>query len=122
MLHPKEDKARRELMRVCRNCKRTDRAESNLVNVNDLRPEAMAVDQGADTIKDPTLPRAINTKCIRCESEGRDHRTSVFFQAPMKQDEGMKLIFMCTLCAAATTAFRVTLTLRMRADVQLAAS
>uniref|UniRef100_A0A7S0PXR3 TFIIS-type domain-containing protein n=1 Tax=Coccolithus braarudii TaxID=221442 RepID=A0A7S0PXR3_9EUKA len=94
MLHPKEDKAQRVLKRVCRNCKRTDLAESNLVNVNDMRPEARAVDQGADTIKDPTLPRANNTECGSCGT-----MTSVFFQAPMKQDEGMKLIFMCTNCA-----------------------
>ena len=94
MLHPREDKAAKKLKRACRNCKREDDAETPLVNVHDLRPEAMTVDQGADTIKDPTLPRANNTPCLSC-----GHKESVFFQAPMKADEGMKLIFMCTKCA-----------------------
>jgi len=94
MLHPKEDRLRRKLRRVCRNCKREDDAESNLVNVHDLRPESSSVEHGADTIKDPTLPRASNTECNAC-----GHTESVFFQAPMKNDEGMKLIFMCTRCA-----------------------
>ena len=53
-----------------------------------------ATDHGADKVKDPTLPRATNTNCNMC-----GHNESVFFQAPLKGDEGMKLIFMCTNCA-----------------------
>ena len=58
--------------------------------------EAVCIMQGVkpDKIKDPTLPRATNTNCNMC-----GHNESVFFQAPLKGDEGMKLIFMCTNCA-----------------------
>ncbi len=91
MLYPREDKEARKLKRYCKACKHEDDADSNLVYVNDLRPEALAADAGADVIKDPTLPRAVGTDCASCH-----HNESVFFQAPMKGDEGMKLIFMCT--------------------------
>ena len=91
ILSPKEDRAAGKLKRVCRNCHREDFAESNLINVHDLRPESSHMEMGADTVKDPTLPRANNTLCTSC-----GHTEAVFFQAPMKADEGMKLIFMCT--------------------------
>ena len=94
MLYPKEDAADRCLKRVCRNCDRVDDADNNLVFVNVLRPDARHSDAGTDVIKDPTLPRAIGTDCTNCH-----YNESVFFQAPMKGDEGMKLIFMCTSCA-----------------------
>ena len=44
--------------------------------------------------KDPTLPHATGIECVSC-----GHDEAVFFQAPMKGDEAMKLIFMCTECA-----------------------
>ena len=91
MLYPKEDHGRRCLQRVCRNCGRVDDADNNLVYVNDLRPESQAADAGVDVIKDPTLPRAVGTECSSC-----GHDEAVFFQAPMKGDQAMKLIFMCT--------------------------
>ncbi|EOD07242.1 hypothetical protein EMIHUDRAFT_73569 [Emiliania huxleyi CCMP1516] len=94
MLHPKEDKASRTLKRECRHCMRLDDADSNLVHVNDMRPEGGLSEAGADTVADPTLPRASGTECNSC-----GHTEAVFFQAPMKSDEGMKLIFMCTKCA-----------------------
>ena len=93
MLYPKEDHSRRCLQRVCRNCGRVDDADNNLVYVNDLRPESQAADAGVDVIKDPTLPRAVGTECSSC-----GHDEAVFFQAPMKGDQAMKLIFMCTRC------------------------
>ena len=94
MLYPKEDRASRTLKRVCRNCGREDAADNNLVFVNDLRPQAQAVTAGSDAIKDPTLPRAVGVECEQCK-----HNEAVFFQAPMKGDAAMKLIFMCTKCA-----------------------
>ena len=94
MLYPKEDRATRTLKRVCRNCDHEDEADTNLVFVNDLRPNQQALDAGADMIKDPTLPRAVGVECDSC-----GHDQAVFFQAPMKGDEAMKLIFMCTKCA-----------------------
>lgn len=94
MLYPKEDPATRTLKRVCRNCSHVDDADSNLVFVNDQRPHNASADTGSDVTKDPTLPRATNTVCTNC-----NHNESVFFQAPARGDEGMKLIFMCTKCA-----------------------
>jgi DNA-directed RNA polymerase II subunit RPB9 len=95
MLYPKEDRASRTLKRVCRNCSREDNADNNLVYVNDLRPahrqQSIA---GVDQVKDPTLPRATGVECSNC-----GHDEAVFFQAPMKGDEAMKLIFMCMNCA-----------------------
>ena len=94
MLYPKEDKERKVLRRACKNCDFNDEANSNLIYVHDLKPDFTSSDPGADKIKDPTLPRATNTNCNMC-----GHNESVFFQAPLKGDEGMKLIFMCTNCA-----------------------
>ena len=51
-------------------------------------------DAGADMVKDPTLPHACGVECSNC-----GHDEAVFFQAPMKGDEAMKLIFMCIQCA-----------------------
>ena len=94
MLYPKEDKATKTLKRICRNCDHMDDADTNLVFVNDLRPNQQAQDAGNDMIKDPTLPRAKGVECDGC-----GHDEAVFFQAPMRGDEAMKLIFMCTECA-----------------------
>ena len=91
MLYPKEDPVTRTLKRHCRNCMHEDQADSNLVFVNDQRPPNAVADAGSDVTKDPTLPRATNTVCTSCQ-----HNESVFFQAPARADEGMKLIFMCT--------------------------
>ena len=86
-----------KLIRVCRNCGHKDDMESNLVYVNDVK-FAGGTDHvaSADMIKDPTLPRADNVDCSSCH-----HNEAVFFQKPMRGDEGMKLIFMCTRCARA---------------------
>ena len=94
MLYPKEDRGSKTLKRVCRNCQKEDDADSNLVYVNDLRPQHQASDVGSDQIKDPTLPRATGVDCENC-----GHDEAVFFQAPMKGDQAMKLIFMCMKCA-----------------------
>ena len=94
MLYPREDKVNRKLLRECRTCGHKDGADSNLVFVNDQRPAAAVADAGSDVIKDPTLPRAHGTDCTNCH-----HTEAVFFQAPARADEGMKLIFMCTRCA-----------------------
>lgn len=94
MLYPKEDKASKSLKRVCRNCNHEDEADSNLVYVNDLRPNQQSLDAGSDMVKDPTLPHASGVECSGC-----GHDEAVFFQAPMKGDEAMKLIFMCVKCA-----------------------
>lgn len=94
MLYPKEDRATQTLKRICRNCAREDDADSNLVYVNDLRPMHRAMDAGTDMVKDPTLPHATGVDCAMCH-----HDEAVFFQAPMKGDEAMKLIFMCCKCA-----------------------
>ena len=94
MLYPKEDKATRTLHRMCRNCGREDAADSNLVYVNDMTPQHRSTDTGPDMVKDPTLPHACGVDCANC-----GHDEAVFFQAPMKGDEAMKLIFMCCKCA-----------------------
>ena len=84
-----------KLTRVCRNCGHKDDMESNLVYVNDVK-FAGGTDHvaSADMIKDPTLPRATNVQCNSC-----NFNEAVFFQKPMRGDEGMRLIFMCTRCA-----------------------
>ena len=86
-----------KLTRVCRNCNHTDDMESNLVYVNDVK-FAGGTDHvaSADMVKDPTLPRATNVDCNSCH-----FNEAVFFQKPMRGDEGMKLIFMCIRCARA---------------------
>ena len=94
MLYPKEDRSRRVLMRICRNCDAQDDADSNLVYVNDMKPESAAAEVGPDVIKDPTLPRAMGTDCTSC-----GHNEAVFFQAQNEGDQAMKLVFMCTRCA-----------------------
>ena len=94
MLYPKEDKAARSLKRVCRHCHRESDADANLVFVNELHPTAKSVDAGSDMVKDPTLPHAKGVECPNCQ-----HDEAVFFQAPMKGDAAMKLIFMCIKCA-----------------------
>ena len=91
LLQPKENKAQKSLRRFCRHCNREDDADSNLVLKTDLRKEAHLLEVAADTVKDPTLPHAVDTICASC-----GHNESVFFQAPTRGDEGMKLIFMCT--------------------------
>jgi len=86
-----------KLTRVCRNCGHADDMESNLVYVNDVK-FAGGTDHvaSADMVKDPTLPRATNVDCNSCH-----FNEAVFFQKPMRGDEGMKLIFMCIRCARA---------------------
>ena len=86
-----------KLTRVCRNCQHADDMESNLVYVNDVK-FAGGTDHvaSADMVKDPTLPRATNVDCNSCH-----FNEAVFFQKPMRGDEGMKLIFMCIRCARA---------------------
>ena len=101
MLYPKEDAANRKLKRVCRNCGREDDADNNLVYVNDLHPQAHSQDSGAEMIKDPTLPHAVGVECTHC-----GHDEAVFFQAPMKGDAAMKLIFMCCKCVDAASPSR----------------
>lgn len=93
MLMPKEDAASRTLKRWCRHCNKEDTADSNLVLKTDLRKEAHLQEITKETIKDPTLPRSTTSLCASC-----GHTESVFFQAPTRGDEGMKLIFMCTKC------------------------
>lgn len=104
MLYPKEDVNARSLRRICRHCRHDDAADSNLVFVNDQRPPNAVADAGSDVTKDPTLPRATNTVCTNC-----GHTESVFFQAPARGDEGMKLIFMCTRYLATLKTVMVTL-------------
>jgi DNA-directed RNA polymerase II subunit RPB9 len=84
-----------KLTRVCRNCGHADDMESNLVYVNDVK-FAGGTDHvaSADMVKDPTLPRATNVQCNSC-----NFNEAVFFQKPMRGDEGMKLIFMCIRCS-----------------------
>eukprot|EP00742_Colponemidia_sp_Colp-10_P006808 GILJ01007295.1.p1 GENE.GILJ01007295.1~~GILJ01007295.1.p1 ORF type:complete len:123 (+),score=11.48 GILJ01007295.1:29-397(+) len=100
MLYPKEDKQNRVLLYACRNCDHSEEAArndptENCVYRNDIsgvgaeryivRPEI---------VTDPTLPR---TKNANCPNEC-DKKEAVFFQAPSKGDEGMKLVFVCTTC------------------------
>ena len=85
------------LQRCCRSCQHVETTDNNLVYVHDLRAdhsESSAMGAGADQIKDPTLPRAVGVECNLCK-----HDEAVFFQKPVRGDEGMKLIFMCTNCA-----------------------
>ena len=86
-----------KLRRKCKSCFKEVEMEANLVYVNDLAHDAQGTYgiSGKDMIKDPTLPRSIDQKCLTC-----GHNEAVFFQKPARAvDEGMKLIFMCTHCA-----------------------
>ena len=84
-----------KLTRVCRNCNAVDDMESNLVYVNEVKFDGgVGSVASADMVKDPTLPRAVDVDCNSCH-----FNEAVFFQKPMRGDEGMKLIFMCIQCA-----------------------
>ena len=82
----------KKLKRVCRNCGAEYVMESNLVSKHDLKFDGGGLDHvaSADMVKDPTLPRAMRVDCLNCHFD-----QAVFFQKPMRGDEGMKLIFMC---------------------------
>lgn len=91
----RNDASTGKLHRVCRNCSHRDEMESNLVYMNDLKFEGgMDHVASADMVKDPTLARATNVDCLTCH-----FNEAVFFQKPMRGQEGMKLIFMCIRCA-----------------------
>ena len=86
-----------QLVRVCRtpDCKKEEVMESNLVYVNEVKFDGgVSTVATSDMVKDPTLPLADNVDCTSCHGS-----QAVFFQKPMKGDEGMKLIFMCIKCA-----------------------
>ena len=105
------------LHRLCRNCGHEDAADNNLVYVNDLRPQAQTADAGAEMSKDPTLPHAKGIECAGPDPDKPDgkcgHDEAVFFQAPLKGDSAMKLIFMC--CKYARTSRHCMLALGTRA-------
>ena len=72
------------------------RGEARAVVGGKAWPEAILVGKLCPT--SPCLaPRRLPNDGVDCSNCG--HTEAVFFQAPMKGDEAMKLIFMCTSCS-----------------------
>ena len=94
LLYPKEDRERRCLTYVCRNCGYTeDVPTSNWCvyrnEVTHTNKERTVILQ--DVRADPTLPRTRDVKCPECA-----HNEAVYFSA--STEEGMTLFFNCVKC------------------------
>ena len=92
LLYPKEDRARKKLIFVCRNCDYSTDAADHCVYRNNIMhssDEKTSVIQ--DVRIDPTLPRSRDIRCARCEA-----MEAVFFS--LVTTEGMSLYFQCVSC------------------------
>ncbi len=93
LLYPREDRARKKLVYVCKNCKYEVDADDHCVyrhNIHHTAAETTTVIQ--DVRSDPTLPRSGDVQCPHCE-----HNEAVFFS--LTTSEGMSLFFQCVSCA-----------------------
>ncbi|KAK9792281.1 hypothetical protein WJX73_010126 [Symbiochloris irregularis] len=94
LLYPKEDKDRKVLIYVCRNCGYSEDAPSDnwCVYRNEIKHsqrERTVILQ--DVRDDPTLPRTKDVTCPSCQNH-----EAVFFSA--STEEGTTLFFNCTAC------------------------
>ncbi|XP_020228784.1 DNA-directed RNA polymerases II, IV and V subunit 9A [Cajanus cajan] len=91
VLYPKEDKEQKLLLYACRNCNHEEIADNNIVYRNKIHHSVQRRTRELENVAaDPTLPRTKSVRCSQC-----NHGEAVFFQAPVKGEEGMALIFVC---------------------------
>eukprot|EP00123_Amoebidium_parasiticum_P014485 comp22516_c2_seq1/m.34124 comp22516_c2_seq1/g.34124 ORF comp22516_c2_seq1/g.34124 comp22516_c2_seq1/m.34124 type:complete len:122 (-) comp22516_c2_seq1:314-679(-) len=92
MLYPKEDKERRILLLVCRNCDYQEEAMTPRVYFHKMQHDTDELTQIVkDVATDPTLPRTHDVECSKC-----GEHEAVFFQAQTRRAEkGMQLYFVC---------------------------
>jgi DNA-directed RNA polymerase II subunit RPB9 len=92
LLYPKEDRMRKKLAFVCRNCEYSVEATDQCVYRNNI---AHSLEEKTSTIQDlridPTLPRSRDVRCTKCENN-----EAVFFS--LVTTEGMSLYFQCISC------------------------
>ena len=93
LLYPKEDRERKKLVYICRNCDYAIDSDGSCVYRHHISHSALETTTIiADVTSDPTLPLSRGVRCIRCEN-----REAVFFS--VTTSEGMSLFFQCTTCA-----------------------
>ena len=83
LLYPREDRERKKLVYVCKNCKYEVDADDHCVyrhTIHHTAAETTTVIQDVRT--DPTLPRSNDVRCPSCE-----HNEAVFFS--LTTSEGM---------------------------------
>ena len=98
LMSPRESKAKRQLIFVCKSCgseedSRSTKGNQNVIYRNNLKASVVTKLESVDpaVIFDPTLPRTNKIKCLKCgESE------AVFFQADSGKESSMNLVFVCT--------------------------
>ena len=91
LLVPKEDKANKKLIYVCKHCEMIKEADSPLVYSNELIvKDGAAVALNAFIALDPTLPRTYDYTCTKCRNN-----ECVYFRDPSKGEESMYLVFVC---------------------------
>jgi len=92
LLYPKEDRTRKRLVYVCRNCDYVADASASCVYRHYIAHSSMeATTVLADVSTDPTLPRSRQVRCDKCT-----HNEAVFYS--LTTSEGMSLFFQCTAC------------------------
>ena len=92
LLYPKEDRERKKLVYVCRNCDyRIDAEDHCVFRHNIAHSKKEETTWILDLTSDPTLPRSKDVRCKKC-----DTREAVFFS--MATSEGMSLHFQCVAC------------------------
>eukprot|EP00920_Eleutheroschizon_duboscqi_P026290 GHVT01064852.1.p1 GENE.GHVT01064852.1~~GHVT01064852.1.p1 ORF type:complete len:259 (-),score=76.66 GHVT01064852.1:798-1574(-) len=98
LLYPKEERTRKELMFLCRQCDHVSFADPahpdaycvDRINYNFTSKEDIVV--SPDLAKDPTLGRTYQRHCAKC-----GHQEAVFFQLPERiADDAMTLVFVCS--------------------------
>ncbi|KAL2338962.1 hypothetical protein Fmac_013408 [Flemingia macrophylla] len=91
VLYPKEDKEQKLLLYACRNCNHEETSDNNIVYRNKIHHSVQRRTRELENVaSDPTLPRTKSVRCSQC-----NHGEAVFFQGPVKGEEGMALIFVC---------------------------
>nr|KYP57898.1 DNA-directed RNA polymerase II subunit RPB9 [Cajanus cajan] len=91
VLYPKADKDQKLLLYACRNCNHEEAADNNVVSRNKIRHSVQLRTRDPENVAaDPTLPRTKSVSCSQC-----NRGEAVLFQAPVKGEEGMALIFVC---------------------------
>ena len=94
LLYPQEDRERKVLVLVCRNCGYQEDAPRSewCVHRSEIRHSARERTVVLRDVRaDPTLPCTRDARCPACQ-----HNEAVFFSAP--SEEGMTLYFNCTKC------------------------
>jgi len=102
LLYPKEDRAREQLVYVCRSCEWVQYADpedpedncAERINYNFRSKEDITSYIVRGLGDDPTLPREVSWVCPECDSVG-----AVYFQLPERvKSDAMTLVFVCIKC------------------------